>query len=82
MTVTILNLYAPTIDRAPKNAEFWVDLHKIWEDEEMQILRPDIIGGDLNIVEDQIDQLPPHPNSTGHTRALLDFKTLLNVQDG
>jgi ribonuclease HI/exonuclease III len=80
--ITILNLYAPTIDRASENAKFWTDLSQYWEKEEARLPKPDIIGGDFNIVEDQIDRLPPHPDGTGPTLAFLDFKTLLNVQDG
>jgi exonuclease III len=55
MKITILNLYAPTIDQASENTHFWYALSRLWEDEELRIPKPDIIRGDLNIVEDQID---------------------------
>ncbi|KAJ7108889.1 hypothetical protein C8R43DRAFT_905186, partial [Mycena crocata] len=77
--LTILGVYAPN---APgENAAFWVEI-KEWFIAHPQTRRPDLMGGDMNIVEDGIDRVPAHPDNQAAVTALDELKTYLQLIDG
>ena len=45
-------------------------------------IKPDLMVGDFNMVEDSLDRLPSHSDQGGTTEALDDLKQLLEVEDG
>lgn len=77
-TVKVLNVYAPNDPR--ENETFWTELKiRVLEDPE---LRPDIMLGDFNLVEDSIDRLPCHPDDASAVAALGELKSELGLVDG
>jgi exonuclease III len=76
--LTILAIYAPNI--AAENRDFWKNLHDIWQTQNLP--KPDILLGDFNLVEDDVDRLPSHSDNTEATEALDNFKASLQLLDG
>jgi exonuclease III len=76
--LTILAIYAPNV--APENQVFWERLQTIWQTRNLP--KPDILLGDFNLVEDNVDRLPSHSDSTDATEALDNFKSSLQLLDG
>jgi exonuclease III len=77
--LSILGVYAPN---APaENEEFWKDIRE-WYETHPRVRRPDLFGGDLNIVEDPIDRLPTRPDPDAPVSALDELKTYLRMVDG
>ncbi|KAJ7687218.1 Endonuclease/exonuclease/phosphatase, partial [Mycena rosella] len=72
--LTALAVYAPA-DSMASNRAFWEELDNYGG-------QPDIILGDMNIVEDAIDRLPHREDDDGATNALANFKHLLGLKDG
>ncbi|KAJ7235977.1 DNase I-like protein [Mycena rebaudengoi] len=70
--LTILGIYAP--NAIGENAAFWTDIR--------ETRRPDLMGGDMNVVEDPIDRLPAHPDANAAVTALDELKSYLRVIDG
>ncbi|KAJ7601505.1 hypothetical protein DFH06DRAFT_1276875 [Mycena polygramma] len=77
--LSILGVYAP--NRPYLNAAFWRDI-KAWYVAHPTIRRPDILGGDTNFVEDGVDRLPSHGDSTATVEAFDDLKRYLGLVDG
>ncbi|KAJ7077382.1 hypothetical protein B0H15DRAFT_764890, partial [Mycena belliarum] len=76
---TVLGVYAPN---APlENAAFWETIQSFFE-ADLRIPRPDIMGGDTNIVEEPIDRLPSRPDPEAPTKALDLLLTKLRLVDG
>ena len=76
--IKILNVYAPN---DPKNNEnFWEKLNEIISTKPH--LRPDVMLGDFNLVEDSLDRLPCHPDNVSAVAALEELKSTLNLVDG
>ncbi len=74
----LLTVYVPN---APlENASFWS--HITTSIKENPSIKPDIILGDFNMVEDAKDCLPPHPDPTSAVEAILDLKLETNLIDG
>ncbi|KAJ7237245.1 hypothetical protein C8J57DRAFT_1247224 [Mycena rebaudengoi] len=72
--LSILGAYAPN---APaENEKFWRDI-QAWYEARPRVRRPDILGGDTNIVEDPIDRLPSRKEPTTAVTALDELKTYL-----
>ncbi|KAJ7093327.1 hypothetical protein B0H15DRAFT_776734, partial [Mycena belliarum] len=71
--------------RAPnapaENAAFWITIREYFENRPNQN-KPDVMGGDFNIVEDPIDRLPPRADNTAAVDALDELKTYLGLVDG
>jgi exonuclease III len=78
-TVNILAIYAPNTPQ--ENANFWASLLSIWE-ETSPLALPDIMLGDFNIVEEALDQLPPHRDNAQAVNNLVTFKALHTLRDG
>jgi exonuclease III len=76
--ITVLGVYAPN-DPA-ENEQFWKDIEAYFVAH--PTLRPDIMGGDFNMVEDAIDRMPMHEDSQGQVEALDNLKNRLHLKDG
>jgi exonuclease III len=76
--LTVLAIYAPNI--AMENRDFWRNLHDMWQTRNLP--KPDILLGDFNLVEDDVDRLPSHSDNTEATEALDNFKASLQLLDG
>jgi len=77
-TIKVLNVYAP--NSGGENEAFWERLNAITLDNPS--LRPDIMLGDCNLVEDALDRLPCHPDHPGAVAALGELKYNLDLVDG
>ena len=77
-TLRILVVYAPNNSR--DNKSFWEELTEIFE--RNPNLNPDVILGDLNIVEDGLDRAPGHLDEGGAVEALRALKNQVCVADG
>jgi hypothetical protein len=75
----IIPLYAP--NNTTQNAAFWREI-KHWFVIHPRIKKPDVSGGDTNIVEDALDRLPSHPDNINAVDALDELKTYLGMMDG
>ena len=74
----ILNVYAP--NNTNDNEAFWNDLNtKIMSNPD---LKPNIMLGDFNLVEDSLNRLPCHPDDANAVAALGDLKSNLHLVDG
>ena len=74
----ILVVYAP--NHARDNQLFWEQLSEIFE--RNPNMNPDVILGDLNIVEDGLDRAPGHMDDAGAVEALRALKDQVGVADG
>jgi exonuclease III len=77
--LSILGVYAP--NSPAENERFWIDI-KEWYEAHPRVKRPDLFGGDLNVVEDAIDRLPSRPDPDAPVSALDELKTYLRMVDG
>ena len=76
--LTILNIYAPNDPR--DNAAFWDSLRSLYDDSHTR--RPDVILGDCNLVEYDIDRAPARSDTDAPVRSLTSLLTALNLHDG
>ena len=76
--INILAVYAPNAH--DQNAAFWESLDKLWA--ENGLPRPDIMLGDLNMVESDIDRMPMRKDPTICTEMLESLKSTLELFDG
>jgi len=75
--INILAIYSPNAPRDIR--EFWkVITSKITTN---PYLKPDILLGDFNLVEDALDRIPSRPDDAQAAELLRDFKTKLNLID-
>ncbi|TFK62737.1 DNase I-like protein, partial [Pluteus cervinus] len=74
----ILAIYAP--NNHTENADFWEEITQILREEHLP--HPDIVLGDFNLVEDQLDRMPSHPDPERATSALQELKSEYNLIDG
>ncbi|KAJ7065904.1 DNase I-like protein [Mycena belliarum] len=77
--LTILGIYAPNAPN--ENAAFWTKIKEYFETRP-NLNKPDIMGGDFNIVEDPIDRFPPRADNAAAVDALDELKTYLGLVDG
>ncbi|KAJ7133771.1 Endonuclease/exonuclease/phosphatase, partial [Mycena crocata] len=77
--ITVLGVYAP--NDAEENAEFWEKIEAYF-DAHPNVPKPDIMGGDCNMVEDAIDRLPMHEDKSHQVDALDSLKNKFNFKDG
>lgn len=75
----ILNIYAP--NTGSENENFLKDLHAYFEHN--PTLKPDVVAGDFNIVEEAIDRLPMQMTEhKGARRSLDNLKDQMGLSDG
>ncbi|KAJ7646302.1 Endonuclease/exonuclease/phosphatase, partial [Mycena polygramma] len=81
-TLCILGVYAPNQPR--ENAEFWKTIREFFETNENNpnVPRPDLMGGDMNMVEDGIDRLPAHSDPNDPVIEMDLLKSYLGLIDG
>ncbi|CAK5272653.1 unnamed protein product, partial [Mycena citricolor] len=78
-TLTILGVYAPA-ESMQANENFWDSLSERWLTEDLPV--PDLMGGDMNLVEEPLDRLPSREDAPRTVAALRRFKRLLGLVDG
>ena len=76
--IKILNIYAP--NDPTNNEKFWSTLDE--KTSSSPHLKPDIMLGDFNLVEDSLDRLPCHPDDPNAVTALGILKGNLNLING
>ena len=77
-SIKVLNIYAPNDTR--ENEAFWEKLNEITTLDTS--LKPDVMLGDFNLVEDSLDRLPCHPDNPNAVAALGELKYNLDLVDG
>ncbi|KAJ7667711.1 Endonuclease/exonuclease/phosphatase, partial [Mycena polygramma] len=77
--LSILGVYAP--NPASENAAFWKKIQEFYE-AHPRLRKPDILGGDTNVVEDALDRQPARNDPDAPVSALDDLKMYLNLIDG
>ncbi|KAJ7141886.1 hypothetical protein C8R43DRAFT_817682, partial [Mycena crocata] len=77
--LSILGVYAP--NQPGENATFWGTIKEYFESNP-DVRKPDIMGGDSNMVEDPVDRLPARTDHNGQVQTLDDLKTYLGLVDG
>ncbi|KAJ7164574.1 hypothetical protein C8R43DRAFT_878856 [Mycena crocata] len=77
--LSILGVYAP--NQPGENEKFWNDI-KTYFIANPGVRRPDLMGGDTNIVESEADRCPMHPDNAAAVEALDNLKTFLRLVDG
>ncbi|TEB24634.1 DNase I-like protein, partial [Coprinellus micaceus] len=60
--LTVAAVYAPSGDD-DKNRQFWEDLREQWSSGAIE--KPDVVLGDLNMVECALDRMPAHTDNEG-----------------
>ncbi|CAK5271126.1 unnamed protein product [Mycena citricolor] len=78
-TLTILGVYAPA-ESMQANENFWDTLSDCWLTQDLPV--PDLMGGDMNMVEEPLDRLPSREDAPRTTAALRRFKRLVGLVDG
>ena len=76
--INVLAVYAP--NRESENASFWDTLKQKWAANEFPA--PDVLLGDFNCVEADIDRLPLRQNAPAAAAALEEFKSDIGLLDG
>ena len=76
--VKVLAIYAPNVPR--EIAEFWKSVQS--KIDASPDLRPDVVMGDFNLVEDAIDRIPSKTDDQRATGALREFVMKHNLTDG
>ncbi|PPQ78824.1 hypothetical protein CVT24_002384, partial [Panaeolus cyanescens] len=76
-SIKILGVYAP--NETDLQEEYWNKMSEFFEKDKS--ISPDIMMGDLNIVENKIDRHPPHRDATAATESLHNFRMEHNLQD-
>ena len=75
--ILLINVYAPN-DRG-EQVTFWesIDTRR----RELHLRRPDLMLGDFNVTEEQLDRAPAHPDDPRAIDALRSLRHRLNLQD-
>ncbi|KAI0047075.1 DNase I-like protein [Auriscalpium vulgare] len=76
-TTTILNTYAPNSPN--DHPAFWQAVQDALEAHNIRTI--DFMLGDFNLVEDEIDRTPPHPDRQTAVDALRNFRATFQLQD-
>ncbi|KAJ7239235.1 hypothetical protein C8J57DRAFT_1439009 [Mycena rebaudengoi] len=77
--LSILGVYAP--NPPSENATFWTAI-KEWFVRHPRVRKPDVMGGDMNVVEDGLDRLPTSNDPSSPVEALDDLKEFFGMIDG
>ncbi|THU86744.1 DNase I-like protein [Dendrothele bispora CBS 962.96] len=78
LRLNVLAIYAPNDPGSSR--EFWNNLDLLWKSKRLPI--PDVMLGDFNFVEDQVDRLPHHTNEQHLLEAFTNLRFNLNLKDG
>ncbi|KAJ3716676.1 hypothetical protein C8R42DRAFT_588394, partial [Lentinula raphanica] len=78
--ISILAIYAPNRDNT-SNAGFWKSISDFFG-RNPHIRKPDFMLGDMNMVEEAIDRLPPRMECSSIMDAFDDLKLTLQLEDG
>ncbi|KAH6906282.1 Endonuclease/exonuclease/phosphatase [Coprinopsis sp. MPI-PUGE-AT-0042] len=78
--LSFLAIYAP--NGREENATFWEDLTGYFRRRRQDAPRPDFMLGDFNVTEDDIDRLPPRPDTERAVSALQELREELGLTDG
>ncbi|KAF6751839.1 Endonuclease/exonuclease/phosphatase, partial [Ephemerocybe angulata] len=78
-TMRIAAIYAPAGTTVEK-AEFWTSLRDIWRAEPSK--RPDVLLGDLNMVESALDRLPARADKSRVVEPFAELKDEAKLIDG
>ncbi|KAJ7574605.1 Endonuclease/exonuclease/phosphatase, partial [Mycena floridula] len=78
--LTILGVYADNKTSA-LNEEVWEKIETFFR-ENPSVPKPDVLAGDLNMVEDETNRLPPRFETQGIMKAFDSMKTSLDLIDG
>lgn len=76
--INILTVYSPNAPREIR--DFWNTIATATDSNPN--LKPDIVLGDFNLVEDAIDRIPSRPDNTTTVEKLREFKNKHNLVDG
>ncbi|KAF8957775.1 Endonuclease/exonuclease/phosphatase, partial [Flammula alnicola] len=79
----VLAIYAP--NNPQQNRDFWKQIRTYYEQLGIQhpnTQKPDIMLGDFNMVEDEIDRLPMHADLEETVNELDELKSELGLRDG
>lgn len=76
--INVMAVYAP--NRESENADFWDLLRRKWLTNAFP--KPDVLLGDFNCVEANIDRLPLSQNAPTAARALEELKSEMGLMDG
>ena len=76
--INILAVYSPNAPREIR--DFWNTIANAIDSN--TDLKPDIVLGDFNLVEDAIDRIPSRPDDTTTVEKLREFKNKQNLVDG
>jgi exonuclease III len=74
--LTILNVYGPNESRESQN--FWKEIKAYFENHP-STLKPDVLAGDFNFVEDAMDRLPTRSDQTDIVEAFDDLKLYMRL---
>ncbi|EIN09247.1 hypothetical protein PUNSTDRAFT_44642 [Punctularia strigosozonata HHB-11173 SS5] len=77
--LTVLNVYAPNDPQ--ENLAFWIELDGHYAMNRRET-RPNVMGGDFNLVESDIDRLPSHPDLDKAVEKLDETASRLRLIDG
>lgn len=75
--IRIANIYAP--NNMTDHPPFWENVQRQWTSKHR--LPPDLMMGDFNLTEDQIDRAPMRNDNENATQALRDMRHQLNLID-
>ncbi|EJD38390.1 DNase I-like protein [Auricularia subglabra TFB-10046 SS5] len=78
--MTVLAIYAPT--KREENRDFWEKVKKQVQETRGKFPKPDIVLGDFNMVEDEIDRFPAKLNPIDGPDSFTELKRYLRVSDG
>ncbi|EJD37616.1 hypothetical protein AURDEDRAFT_73023, partial [Auricularia subglabra TFB-10046 SS5] len=76
----ILAIYAPTVKK--ENGVFWKKIRSLIKKKRNRPMKPDVLLGDFNQVEDAIDRFPAKKNAIDSPDTFDALKKSLNVVDG
>jgi len=76
--INILTVYAP--NDYNENETFWKSIEDTWNNNTLPI--PDMMLGDMNMVEDAIDRLPARRDPENVSKSMASLKESMNLKDG
>ncbi|KAF5331201.1 hypothetical protein D9611_013115 [Ephemerocybe angulata] len=78
-SMRITAVYAPA-GTAVEKAEFWTSLRDIWRRDRTK--RPDVLMGDLNMVESALDRLPVRQDTASVVEPFVELRSEAKLKDG